>query len=294
MKVSLKNSVLVLFTLFGIACTDEVDLNVESAPPELVVDACLSNDRDLYVKLSQTAAFFDNSTFSAISGARVSLYENDQELVVLTEDPQEPGMYRSSFRGRMGPSYKLRIEINGGAPDQVLGLWWSETERIKRVPQIDSLKQMSLNRNTNPQVFEAGDYAVLYFGDFEGQGDYYRILRTLNDSVFAQEDFFISDENFDGFYLGTRGFPAAAVHGPFEEPEPGQAPDTLSLGLQSVSESFFDYMQVLSTQVQTGTPFDAPPALVLGNIHREDNPESYAFGFFRAVNTVSSGLRYEP
>ncbi len=295
MRAILRYSILCLTILTFHSCTDVVDLDVSSAPPELVVEGVLSDDQDLFVKLSETSAFFDNSGFNSISGARVSLLENGVEKVVLTESPIEAGTYLSDFKGSLGNIYQLRVEINANVPDQMLGTWVSSADTMKRVPTIDSMAQLRLDRNTNPQAFFEGQYAVMYFGDFDGRGDYYRLIRSLNDSVFAQEDFFINDENFDGFYLGAGGdFPALSVYGPFEDPEPGQEPDSLSVRLVSISKGFFDYMQVLLTQVQTGSPFDAPPALVLGNIHKENEPETYAFGYFQVNASSESGIRYAP
>lgn len=294
MKSAFKYFGLLILGISLFSCTDVVDLDVEAAPPELVVDGLLSNDRDLYIKLSQTSGFFDNSAFEPIRGARVSIYENGQETDILTESTDTPGTYRSNFKGNIGNQYQLRIEINNNAPEQILGTWWSTADSMKRVPTIDSLGQMSLDRNTIPQAFFPGEYAVMYFGDFEGVGDYYRVSRMLNDSVFAQENFFITDENFDGFYFGGGLFPPIAIFGPFEEPEVGEEADSLSVRLESVSEEFFDYMQVLNTQVQTGSPFDAPPALVLGNIYRDGNPNDYGFGYFRVVAASENGIRYTP
>lgn len=284
-----------LFIAIGMqSCTDVVDLDVDAAPPELVVDGVISNDRELYVKLSQTSGFFDNDAFEKISGARVSIFENGQEMSVLDESPNEAGTYLSNFKGSIGNEYRIRVEISTNAPDQIIGTWWSTADTMKRVPNIDSMGQMSLDRNTNPQAFFPGEYAVMYFGDFEGKGDYYRLTRSLNDSVFAQENFFITDENLDGFYFGNGLFPPVSIYGPFEDPEAGEEPDSLGVRLESVTEAFFDYMQVLNTQVQTGSPFDAPPALVLGNIHKENEEETYAFGYFRVVAGSNAGLRYEP
>lgn len=294
MKSAFKYFGLLILGISLFSCTDVVDLDVEAAPPELVVDGLLSNDRDLYIKLSQTSGFFDNSDFEPIRGARVSIYENGQETDILTESTDTPGTYRSNFKGNVGNQYQLRIEINNNAPEQILGTWWSTADSMKRVPTIDSLGQMTLDRNTIPQAFFPGEYAVMYFGDFEGVGDYYRVSRMLNDSVFAQENFFITDENFDGFYFGGGLFPPIAIYGPFEEPEVGEEADSLSVRLESVSEEFFDYMQVLNTQVQTGSPFDAPPALVLGNIYRDGNPNDYGFGYFRVVAASENGIRYTP
>lgn len=277
-----------------ISCTDIVELDVEASDPELVVDGLVTNDQFAYVRLSETAPYFDNSSFKAVSGARVSLYKDGQEQVVFTESTEKPGLYESSYKGEFLSVYQLRIEVTGGASDHVLGIWWSNPDTLREVPAVDSLQQRRLNRNTTPQAFEEGEYAVMFFGDLPGAGDYYRLIRSLNDSVFAQENNFISDEGFDGIYFGQGFIPPINIYGPFEDPENGEAADSLGVILQSVSPDYFDYMQILSSQVQTGSPFDAPPALVLGNLYKEDDPKAYAFGYFRVAGSSRNGIRYQP
>lgn len=279
---------------FLVSCTDIVELDVEASDPELVVDGLVTNDQFAYVRLSETAPYFDNSEFKAVSGARVSLFKDGQEHLVFTESTEKPGYYESNYLGEFLSVYQLRIDITGGASDPIIGTWWSKPDTLREVPAVDSLQQRRLNRNTTPQAFREGEYAVMFFGDLPGAGDYYRLIRSLNDSVFAQENNFISDEGFDEIYFGQGFIPPLNIYGPFEDPEEGEAPDSLSVVLQSVSPDYFDYMQILNSQVQTGSPFDAPPALVLGNLYKENDTKALAFGYFRVAGSSRNGIRYRP
>jgi hypothetical protein len=283
-----------LILLLFAACTDVVELDVPAAEPEIVVDGELTNDRDVFVKLSQTAGFFDNADFLNISGAQVSIFEDGQEVSTLAESSTTAGLYESNFRGSINKTYRIRIEIGGNVPDKIAGIWWSDLDTMRAVPPLDSLKQASLDRNTTPQAFFPGEYALLYFGDLPGEGDFYRIVRNLNDSVFAQESIIFSDEGVDGAYFGGGIFPAVAIYGPFNEPEVGELPDSLGVTMQSVSPDFNNFMTVLNSQVNTGSPFDAPPALVLGNIRKEGEAGTFGFGYFRVVGSSRIGLVYQP
>lgn len=291
-KISLL--LLATFLLSLSSCRDVVELDVEAAPPELVLNGTLSNSSDLKVQLQSTAGFFDNQRFPSISGARVSLLEDGQEVTILTESDSLAGHYHAPFRGSFNRAYQLRVEISGDYPEKVQGVWLSSIDTLRPVPSIDSLKQAKLNRNTTPQAFFEGDYALMYFGDFPGKGDYYRIKRRLNDSAFAQDVILLNDEDFDGFYFGQGLFPPIAIYGPFEEPENGEDPDSLIVELQSIPADLEDYLTILQSQVQTGSPFDAPPAFVIGNIYKEDAPETFAFGYFKVVGSTTNGIRYRP
>lgn len=294
----MKNLPYILLGLFLItftSCRDVVELDVEAAEPELVVNGMLTNNADVYVDLQSTAPYFENQGFKAISNARVSIFENGQEVVVLDESNSLPGHYEANFRASFNKQYQLRVEVVGtNYPEKIQGVWLTKLDTLRPVPPIDSMKQATLNRSTTPQAFFEGEYALMYFGDFPGKGNYYRIKRKLNDSLFAQENIIINDENVDGIYFGQGLFPPIAIYGPFEEPEDGNEPDSLTVFIQSVSADFEDYLNVLQSQVQTGSPFDAPPAMVVGNIHKEGNEKTSAFGYFQTVGVRHNGLRYTP
>ena len=170
---------LLAITLFLASCRDVVELDVEAAAPELVVNGELSDKDDLFVQLQSTAGFFDNSAFEAISNARVSILEDGQEAVILQESDSVPGRYESNFRGTVNKEYQLRIEIGTDAPDKIQGTWLSKLDTLRPVPEIDSVKQATLSRNTIPQAFFEGEYAVMFFGDFVGEGNRYRFKRQL-------------------------------------------------------------------------------------------------------------------
>lgn len=277
------------------ACRDVVELDVEAAEPELVVNGVLSNSEPLFVKLQSTSAYFDNQAFQGVSNARVSILEDGQEILVLTESDSLAGHYEANFLGSFNKQYQLRVEINDPqVPEKMQGVWLSRLDTLRPVPPIDSIKQATLNRSTTPQAFFEGDYALMYFGDLPGKGNYYRIKRKLNDSLFAQENIIINDEELDGIYFGRGLFPPIAIYGPFEEPEAGMEADSLSVFIQSVSADFEDYLNVLQSQVQTGSPFDAPPAMVVGNIYKEGAENQYAFGYFQTIGESANGIRYKP
>jgi|GEM_PF-1739395 len=281
--------------LLGLSsCRDVVELDVEAAAPELVVNGELSDKENVYVQLQSTAGFFNNDDFEGIENARVSIFEDGQEVVILDESQTVSGRYEANFKGQVNKQYQIRIEIANDAPEKIQGTWLSKLDTLRPVPEIDSVKQATLGRNTTPQAFFEGEYAVMFFGDFVGEGNRYRFKRQLNDSVFAQEAFLISDEDFDGIYFGQGLFPPINVYGPFEDPEPGEEPDSLTITIQSVSIDFENYLNVLLSQVQTGSPFDAPPAMVVGNIYNADDPSRMAFGYFQTIGINRNGLRYQP
>ena len=124
---------LIVFTLLISisACTDVVELDVDSSEPELVVDGVITNDRNVFVKLSQTAAYFDNNPFIPLKNARVSLWKDGQELVVLNENASTPGLYESATLGEFNATYQIKVEISGDVPDKIAGTWISVIDTLR-------------------------------------------------------------------------------------------------------------------------------------------------------------------
>lgn len=286
--------ILLILSLAIYSCQDVVELDVPATDTEIVISGLLSDKDSCYVDLSTTAPYFSEGETNKISRARVSVWEGDTELALLTEKTLGSGHYTSPFKGTVGKVYHIEIEVNGDYPAKTLGSWVSVADTLRACPAIDSIKQETLNRTTRPQAFTEGEYALMYFGDIPNVKNYYRIKRTLNDSAFAREIITFDDFGVDGAYFGASFFPAVSIFGPFEDPKLGEVSDTLTVRIESISSDFESFLALVNSQTQVGSPFDAPPALVVGNMHRKGNLDDYAFGYFSVVGTNTNGIRYKP
>ena len=288
-KISLLTLVISL-----VACQDPVDIDVPTGETELVISGQISDKDSCFVKISSTSDYFSNAGVNYISGARVSIWEDGKEMALLTESNARAGYYSNSFRGTVGKIYHIEVGVNGNYPASFIGDWVSTADTLRACPELDSLKQATLNRTTNPRAFLEGEYALMYFGDIPDTKNYLRIKRTLNDSAFARDIIIFDDFGVDGAYFGGNDFPPVSIYGPFEDSQLGEEPDTLSVSIESISADYEAFLTLVSSQQQVGSPFDAPPALVIGNIHRKNDVEDYAFGYFSVVGRNSNGLRYKP
>jgi hypothetical protein len=293
MKTFYKLGFIALILSFA-ACTDVVELEVPQTAPEIVITGQLSNTDSCYVRISTTAPYFSDEETTKISGARVSIWQGSTEVALLTESSLTAGYYSSDFKGSIGNLYHIEVLVEGNFPEKTLGTWVSVFDTLRDCPVVDSIRQATLSRSTTPQAFEEGEYALMYFGVIPNVRNYYRLKRTLNDSVFAKEIIVFDDEGVDGIYFGSGIFPPISIYGPFEEDEMEIELDTLVVRLESISRDFGDFLDLVNSQTQVGSPFDAPPALVVGNIHRKGDAEDYAFGYFNVVGSNTNGLRYMP
>lgn len=276
------------------ACQDVVEVDIPSTAQELVVEGSLSDQEPAQVSLSTTAPYLGGEETPKIRGAQISLYQNDSLLEFLTEVDSLPGVYRGSVLGQLNQSYHLKITVSDNYPEQVKGNWYSQPSLLRPVAQIDSLSIQKLDRSTVPNVLDPGDYALLYFQERPGRGDYTRVQRWLNDSLFRREVIIIEDEGIDGFYFG-RDFPPLAIFGPFNPADTlDQGQIKFRIRFESISAEHADYLRLINEQTQVGSPFDAPPALIVGNIRLAADSSRYAFGYFRASARSEAHVRYDP
>lgn len=281
-------ALLALLILFA-SCEDEVEIDVPQSEPVLVVDGWLTDSLPVEVKLSTTTAYFADGTAPRISKATVRLFENEMFAAQLTEVDSLPGIYRADFTGEVGNKYHLEIEVPGNYPEKVRGTWQSIPEYMKRVPAIDSLVIRNLNRSTYPSVLREGDYVVAYFQEPPGTGDYFRVTRFLGDSLFLRSRFIVEDRGIDGQYFGSF-IPPLLLFGPYNEVDH----PVFRVRFESVTESYANFMRLISEQVQVGSPFDSPPALVIGNIVRQNDSSNFGFGYFRASALTIDTVVYSP
>jgi len=166
---------------FGISCQDVVDLDLPVREASLVAVGRVTDSADTYVNLSVTAGYLEQGQTPRISGATVLLFENGTMVSQFQED--SAGYYTSNFRGNIGNSYEIEIQIPAGNPSLKAGTWRSLPETMRRVLRLDSFNIRELDRNTQPQVFTEGPYALTYFQEPSGKGDSYRFRFWKNDSL---------------------------------------------------------------------------------------------------------------
>ena len=98
-------------SLLTAACTERIDIELDSTYARLVVEGMVSSDSiKHYVILSVTSDYFSNQSAPRLQNALVELSFDDVSLQ-LTETPGEPGRYETphAFRGQIGTTYELDI-----------------------------------------------------------------------------------------------------------------------------------------------------------------------------------------
>lgn len=255
-------SLLLAAGLLNSGCEVKYDVDLDQIPPALVVDGLVrDNAGPHYVILSLTSSYFSTDSNPAVSGAFVTITEDD----ILTDTLQEvqPGKYQSSIIGHMGSTYKLKIEYNGDT--------YEATSTIKRIAPIDSL---TYAYDAGSAFVDEGYYVSINTQEIPGAGDYYRFLYYTNGEIEDETGFWVSDEFVDGNYISYN----------FDHEYPHELGDTAAIEVLSISEDNYNFLNALANQEESGDLFDVPPGNIKGNI------SNGAYGFFQASGSISDTI----
>ena len=268
-----------LFTLItGIftSCEDVVEVDLGNQTTNLyAVEAKITTENNPYVFLYKSQRVDNDTEYTGISGAHVTVYENGPpgNAFTLKEHPQFKGFYgipsSLNHRGETEKTYTVEIETNG--------LILSATEKLQRVEPIDSIQ-------VKPSL--RGDSIFLgvftYGNEPAGQGDFYKWDIYVNDSLLSDAMSLViaSDELVDGNYID--GF---EIFTDFHEPDKPEnrtlkVGDTIQVKQTSLTPFAYDYYFQMLNQSQTGGLFSVPPANIQGNFTASDG--STVLGLFTA------------
>jgi hypothetical protein len=243
--------ILLLLSVIGFACQKVIDVDLNSASPQIVIEGNISDSPGPYsVTLSKTVNFDQSNTFLPVTGANVVISDTVGNSELLTET--SPGTYRTSvIQGTPGRTYTLYVTAEGKE--------YVATSTMPAPVNIDSLALANILNGTHWEwVFK------VRFKDPAGVKNYYRFVEMRN-GIISQRFFLYDDRIQDG-----------------ESITYSLAPDTLYdrnvvvIFLQCVDKGVYDYFRTAS-QISNGRGSQsASPANPLSNFNNG------ALGYFSA------------
>ncbi|GAA4409326.1 hypothetical protein GCM10023187_32440 [Nibrella viscosa] len=252
------------------SCEDVVDVELEKSKPVLVVDGWITDQPGPQtIRLKTTAPYFSNGASPVVTGATVTIRDNQGQTEVLKETA--PGVYQTqSLRGKVGNQYTLTVKT--GSEE-----YTAETA-IRRTFPIDSIgtvyQKESMGRKEG--------YTLRFYGrEPLGVGDSYRLKVYRNDTLLnsPHDLIFLEDRYVDGNYF--KGLDLGL--------EPFRKGDKVRIENHSITEDTYAFLTELSTQMRNGGMFANPPANVRSNIKAVQGGKK-ATGWFGG-SAVSSAER---
>ena len=251
--------VLFIFALFS--CTKVINVNLNNANPNIVIEGVISDGAGPYqVQLSQTVNFSDPNIFPPVSGATVKITDS---ALGITDSLKEvvPGTYitQKLQQGLTGHTYQLYILSNGQT--------YTASSTMPAKVNLDSVTFYSTN------IFGTkSTSAIANFQDPAGIANYYTFTEYVNGQAIDQT-FNFSDRLSDGKYIRRQLFNDSSYINPG---------DQVIIEMHCVDSQVWQYFNTLG-QAKGNNSQAVTPANPLSNISNN------ALGYFSA-QTVQSGL----
>jgi hypothetical protein len=256
------------------ACTERIDVELDSSFTRLVVDGSISTDTTVQqVKLAKTADYFVNEPLEPVTGAIVSITDGTN-VIILAENPADQGTYLtdSTVYGVPGLTYTLTISNVDVNSDGVTETYTASSE-MRFVQPPDSIQVIYMNQ------FYTWLWDVRTFAqDPPDSRDFYmfRVLRNgkqLKDTI--TEVGFSSDEYYNGWYIKGETVSYLLEENPSEALKDG---DTITLETIAITGEYYQYLVDVMMEAHGSDPFGGQPANISTNLNNN------AVGYFASYS----------
>lgn len=253
-------------SLFFTGCEEVVDVNLDSAPPKLVIEAAINWEKGTTgvqqtIKLTMSTGYFENQ-IPVVSGATIFVTNSQDQKFNFTEVPKTGRYVCTNFKPVINEEYSLTVISNGNT--------YTAKETMKSVAPITRTEQ------NNEGGFTGKDIEVkAFYNDPAGESNYYLYKYVYSDKVAST---FYVDE--DKFFQGNEFFSISDD----DELEVGDEIEITHIG---ISQQYYNYMNILVSIAgnNVGGPFQSPPATVRGNITNTTDKANYPLGYFSLSET---------
>lgn len=263
---NIKFFITLLITSFSIiSCEDVVDVDLDTAPPKLVIDASIKWEKgttgDIQkIKLTTTTDFY-SSNIPVATGATVIVTNTTLGTPVtfqFIEDGETGEYICNNFNPIINNEYALTITYKGQT--------YTSSSKFMPTPIITQTEQ-----SVKPGIEGKDVYEIKFYWQDNGSEDNFYLVGAKNANVAYPEYGVLSDE----FYQGNEMFA-------FYRDDELEKGDAIEFSLQGITEQYNNYMNKLLNIAGTdgGNPFATPPATVRGNVINQTNPDDYPLGFF--------------
>ena len=302
-----------LLTLSFIACetdvTDKVRTDVYNSASAVSISGAITDVDTLgtYVDLRLSNPYLDNGGFEGITGATIQVFDGDSLLGDLTE--VSSGRYENlAFKSTPGHSYRIEVMVPS-TYGEAAGVWESTLDECKApftllAPLFPILEGDSVyydfrvDDTVNYKDADSAFYSPYqFFNDPPGEGNGYWVKSYATTKVYAPNGLqgpFIeqetevslassiniyNDEQFiEGPQIGRLNFigPPYTVYR-----------DTLInfvFETRTISPDLFQYLTIMSNNVNSGGLFAVPYSPQIGNIRRQDDTTAFGLGYFYATS----------
>jgi hypothetical protein len=277
---------IVAVSVLLVRCTEDYNVTLDSTYTRLVVDGAITTDTTAHmVHLAKSADYFYNQSLVPVSGAQVTISDEEQTYT-LAESVDAPGYYYtdSDVYGIEYHTYTLTIknvDIDGDGTTET----YTASCKLYPVTKPDSITVKAVDDTYY-------DYEIRFFGqDPADIADYYMFRVQRNGTMLSDtlsEVTISNDKAYNGEYIKN-----LSVYYLYEgkTDENIVAGDTIILEMCDITKEYYTFIYDVMQESAGSNPFGGQPANVSTNI--EDDTK--ATGFFAAysISRVSYIVKQE-
>jgi hypothetical protein len=263
-----------ILALLAAACTESIDVKLDSTYTRLVVDGQIESDPGVYrVALTTSADYFSNTAVPRVVNATVSLSDGGNTFLLHESKKGSSGIYEtdSNFAGKAGNYYTLHVEL----PDEIAGK--TSFEAMSYLPPVTHLD--SIRAVLNPDWGPKGIWTVKLWAQEPGNEVNYYLFNLYRNGILLTDTITKKTISDDKFYNGSymTGVDVIYINNehPWETLYPG---DTIMLQMSGITREYYDFIDQVKQSGFNIPFFTGPPANVKGNV------SNGGVGFFAAYS----------
>jgi hypothetical protein len=250
-----KYSLLIALTVFA-ACTKVIDINLNDAAPQLVIQGNVTNQAGITtVSISKSVNYSQDNVFPTVSGAVVTIKDSTTGITTPLAEIT-PGTYQTAnIVGTPGHTYLLNVLVNGAT--------YKASSTMPSPVTLDSIT-FQVNSGFGQTLINP----MPNFQDPAGINNNYQFIQTINSKI-TKKIFVFDDRLSDGRYISRQLFNDSAYI---------QSKDTVQLEMRCIDKNVYEYFKQLSGLDPTNGQPTAPTNPV-------SNISGGVLGYFSAQTT---------
>lgn len=254
MKILSKGLIAVVFLCFFGSCEEVIELEIDDAPPKIVIEANVSEGGNSFVRLSQTTKLYEDARNRHLEKfAEVWVVRSDGAVIPFIPT-SEQGLYVTQNIHHIVSNYTYTLYVH------IEGEFYTAEEYMHPYIEVDSTGT-GVRRIFNDDIY----YASLRFQDPLGVENYYRYDVAINNG-----DFLFNSVLNDRFNDGLE-----VVHEILSPEENLSTGDVMRVRRSVISKPVYQYWNDL----QSVNPGSVAPANPRSNI------SNGALGYFSASSS---------
>jgi hypothetical protein len=252
-------------SLFFTSCQEVVDIDLDTTPPKLVIEAAINWEKGTNgalqtIKLTTTTGYFQN-TIPLVSGATIFIKNSTNQQFNFIETSHKGQYVCLNFKPIINEAYTLTVISNGNT--------YTASETLKSIAPINRIEQ------NNKGGIAADQIEIKVFYNDPPDADNFYLFRYL----YPNKTRSVFNLTRDKFFQGNEAFSLSDD----EDLKPGDEVKITHLG---ISNQYYNYMDILISVASGGNAmFQSPPVNVKGNIINTTNKDNFPLGYFSLSET---------